>query len=53
MIDYLLMIYYSGSRDAPVLLGNDQVPRNFYALRSRDPAGPFVFLPWDVEWTLE
>ena len=53
MIDYLLMIYYVGSRDAPVLLGNDQVPRNFYVLRSRSPAGPFVFLPWDVEWILE
>ncbi len=53
MIDYLLMIYYVGSRDAPVLLCNDQVPRNFYALRSRNPAGPFIFLPWDVEWTLE
>ena len=53
MIDYLLMIYFVGSRDAPVLLGNNQVPRNFYALRSRTPAGPFVFLPWDVEWILE
>jgi hypothetical protein len=53
MIDYLLMIYYVGSRDAPVLLCNDQQPRNFYTLRSRNPAGPFVFLPWDVEWTLE
>lgn len=53
MIDYLLMIYFTGSRDAPVLLGNDQVPRNFYALRRRNPPGPFVFLPWDVEWTLE
>jgi hypothetical protein len=53
MIDYLLMIYYVGSRDAPVLLGNDQVPRNFYVLRRREPPGPFVFLPWDVEWILE
>jgi hypothetical protein len=53
MIDYLLMIYHVGSRDAPVLLCNDQVPRNFYALRSRNPAGPFIFLPWDVEWILE
>ncbi len=53
MIDYLLMVYYVGSRDAPVLLCNNQVPRNFYTLRRRNPAGPFVFLPWDVEWTLE
>ena len=53
MIDYLLMIYYTGSRDAPVLLCNDSVPRNFYAIRRREPAGPFIFVPWDVEWILE
>jgi hypothetical protein len=53
MIDYLLMIYYVGSRDAPVLLCNDNNPRNFYTLRRREPAGPFIFLPWDVEWSLE
>ena len=53
MIDYLLMIYYTGSRDAPVLLCNDQVPRNFYTARRREPASPFVFVPWDVEWILE
>jgi hypothetical protein len=53
MIDYLLMIYYVGSRDAPVLLCNDQVPRNFYTLRRRNPPGPFLFVPWDVEWILE
>jgi hypothetical protein len=53
MIDYLLMIYFVGSRDAPVLLGNDTVPRNFYALRRRNPPGPFYFIPWDVEWSLE
>ncbi len=53
MIDYLLMIYYVGSRDAPVLLCNNSVPRNFYAIRRREPAGPFLFIPWDVEWALE
>jgi hypothetical protein len=53
MIDYMLMIYYVGSRDAPVLLCNNNVPRNFYAARSREPAGPFLFIPWDVEWVLE
>jgi hypothetical protein len=53
MIDYLLMVYHVGSRDAPVLLCNDQIPRNFYALRRREPSGPFIFLPWDVEWILE
>ncbi|MDH7599171.1 MAG: lamin tail domain-containing protein [Sedimentisphaerales bacterium] len=37
----------------PVLLCNDRWPRNFYAIRRRDPPGGFVFLPWDVEWSLE
>jgi len=53
MIDYLLMIYYVGSRDAPVLLCNDYNPRNYYVLRRSEPAGPFIFLAWDVEWSLE
>ncbi len=53
MIDYLLMIYFVGSRDAPVLLCNDNNPRNFYVMRRREPTGPFIFLPWDVEWSLE
>jgi hypothetical protein len=53
LIDYMLMIYHTGSRDAPILLGSTTQPRNFYALRCSNPAGPFVFLPWDVEWILE
>ncbi len=53
MIDYMLMVYYTGSRDAPVFLGDSYTPRNFYAIRPRDPAGPFVLVPWDTEWALE
>ena len=53
LIDYMLMIYYTGSRDGPVFLGDQSTPRNFYAIRSSQPAGPFIFVPWDVEWTLE
>jgi hypothetical protein len=53
MIDYMLMIYYTGSRDAPVFLGDSYTPRNFYAVRHREPAGPFSFVPWDTEWALE
>jgi hypothetical protein len=53
MIDYMLMIYYVGSRDAPVFLGDQRTPRNFYAVRLREPAGPFIFVPWDTEWALE
>ncbi len=53
MIDYMLMIYYTGSRDAPVLLGNDNNPRNFYAICPKAAQGQYLFLPWDVEWSLE
>ncbi len=53
MIDYMLMIFHTGSRDAPVLIGNDTAPRNFYAIRKRQPGSGFVFIPWDVEWSLE
>jgi len=53
LIDYMLMIYYTGSQDAPVFLGDQYTPRNFYAVRRREPASPFLFLPWDVEWALE
>jgi hypothetical protein len=53
MIDYMLMIYYVGSRDAPVFLGDSRTPRNFYVVRPRDPAGPFIIVPWDTEWALE
>ena len=53
LIDYMLMIFHVGSRDAPVLIGNDMAPRNFYAIRKRQQGAGFVFLPWDVEWSLE
>ena len=53
MIDYMLMIYYVGSRDAPVFLGDSRTPRNFYVIRKRDLAAPFVIVPWDTEWALE
>jgi hypothetical protein len=53
LIDYMLMVFYTGSRDAPTLLGNDVEPRNFYAVRTHQPAGGWVFLAWDVEWSLE
>ncbi len=53
LIDYMIMIFHTGSRDAPVLIGNDTAPRNFYAIRKREPGEGFVFLPWDVEFTLE
>ncbi len=55
LVDYMLMVYYTGSRDAPTLLCSDSSPRprNFYAIRRRSPPGPFYFIAWDVEWSLE
>jgi len=53
MIDYMLMVYYTGSRDAPVFLGDSRTPRNFYVTRKREPASPFIIVPWDTEWALE
>jgi hypothetical protein len=53
LIDYMLMIYVTGSRDAPTFLNSDSTPHNVFAVRDRNPASPFLFLPWDVEWVLE
>lgn len=53
LIDYMLMIFHTGSRDAPTLIGTVTTPRNFYAIHKREPGEGFVFLPWDVEWSLE
>jgi len=53
LIDYMLMVFFVGSRDAPTLLCNDQLPRNFYTIHQRREEGRFLFIPWDVEWSLE
>ena len=53
LIDYMLMIAFVGSRDAPTLLCNDNAPRNFYTIRNRSQNKGFIFIPWDVEWSLE
>ncbi len=53
LIDYMLMVFFTGSRDAPTYLGDDRQPHHFYALSSRATEGPFTFLPWDMEWVLE
>ncbi|MCF7975436.1 MAG: CotH kinase family protein, partial [Phycisphaerae bacterium] len=53
LIDYMLMVAFVGSRDAPTLLCNDILPRNYYTLRNRTLNTGFIFLPWDVEWSLE
>jgi hypothetical protein len=53
LIDYMLMVCYTGSRDAPTYLGDNRHPHNFYALASRTAPGLFSFLPWDMTWVLE
>jgi len=52
LIDYMLMIFYIGSTDGPLGLG-DGTPRNFWAIRPRAAAGGFVFLAWDLEFSLD
>jgi hypothetical protein len=55
LIDYMLLVFHSGSRDAPTLLGTTNEPRNFFAIRNHGPSGDgkFRFLAWDFEWALE
>jgi hypothetical protein len=45
-IDYLLLNYYAGNQD----WGER---KNWYALRRREPAGPFQFFVWDGEHIFE
>ena len=55
LIDYLLIIFYTGNKDAPIsdFLGN-QSPNNWYGLRNRniDARMPFTFFAHDSEHTL-
>lgn len=53
LIDYMLMVFYTGSRDAPTYQNDNRHPHDFYAAAERVPPGPFVFLPWDMGWVLE
>ena len=56
VIDYMLMVYLTGSRDAPMYLNNDSTssrPQNFWAIYRREPPGRYRFMAWDTEWTLE
>ncbi|MFT5495092.1 MAG: hypothetical protein ACI9TH_000483 [Kiritimatiellia bacterium] len=51
LIDYMLVIFHTGSTDGPVSLGAN-VPKNFYALRPRDGRFGFRFFIHDNEDTL-
>jgi len=53
LIDYMLIIFYTGNIDAPVSkFRGDYSPNNFYALYNRDANDGFIFLTHDSEHTL-
>jgi hypothetical protein len=53
LIDYMLVIFYGGNKDAPIsnFLGNDR-PNNWYGLRDRTGDAGFRFFAHDSEHTL-
>jgi len=53
LIDYMLVIFYGGNRDAPIskFLSNTR-PNNWYGLRNRNGEEGFVFFAHDSEHTL-
>jgi hypothetical protein len=52
LIDYMIMIHYTGNVDAPILIGSTTSPRNFYASRPRVDGGQYKFFLWDSEHSL-
>jgi hypothetical protein len=53
LIDYMLIIFFSGNTDAPLsaFLGNDS-PNNFYAIRDRRGGRGFIHIQHDGEHSL-
>jgi hypothetical protein len=51
LIDYMIMIFYTGSYDGPVSAwGGEEMPNNYYAIFNRKNSGKgFVFLAHDME----
>ena len=53
LIDYMLIIFYTGNFDAPVSkFRQNKVPNNFFAIYNRNGADGFKFLAHDNEHTL-
>ncbi|YCM46862.1 lamin tail domain-containing protein (plasmid) [Verrucomicrobiaceae bacterium 227] len=48
LIDYMMVIFYTGQTDGPVNLGAN-VPKNFFAMRPRDGSEGFRFFVHDNE----
>jgi hypothetical protein len=53
LIDYMLVIFLAGNRDAPTIIGGGGFPWNYYSIRKREPGAGFKYFVWDAEWTLE
>ena len=53
LIDYMLVVFYSGNMDAPIskFTGNRRI-NNWYGIRHRDGSDGFCFFLWDSEHTL-
>ncbi|PKL88876.1 MAG: hypothetical protein CVV23_08025 [Ignavibacteriae bacterium HGW-Ignavibacteriae-2] len=51
LIDYMLVIFFSGNKDAPVTL-NGRYPNNFYAIYNRKSNEGFKFITHDSEHAL-
>ncbi|HEY6228481.1 MAG TPA: lamin tail domain-containing protein, partial [Verrucomicrobiae bacterium] len=53
LIDYMLVIFYGGNKDAPISnFLSDQKPNNWYGLRDRTGDAGFRFIAHDSEHTL-
>lgn len=54
LIDYMLIIFYTGNYDAPSTTSRDNQPNNFYAVDNRiDKTKGFIFFNHDGESTLD
>ena len=53
LIDYMLIIIWSGNKDAPVSsFSGDQASNNWYGVRNRNRREGFRFIIWDAEHTM-
>ena len=53
LIDYMIIIFYTGNFDAPVTkFSGENNPNNFYAIYNREENDGFIFLAHDNEHTL-
>jgi len=51
LIDYMLVIFYGGNLDSPVLR-DGRGPNNWYGIRNREGGDGFRYVIWDAEHTL-